>query len=160
MPSSNSQLAVEAELMDKAMWGVPSTVCTVVNRESLLGIRFGLLCLRGSPPATDHKLGMQILVVTSAVSLMPVLTRLEIWEVRTRNQRGGASGIGEVSRPAAQGMLEWLGVLFRSGTIPAAPTCLAFSTFRGCLASAEGQEEEFAWVLKVASKIGKSSCGI
>lgn len=89
--------------------------------------------------------------------LKPLLPRLEIWEVRRRNQRGGASGIREVSRPAGQGTLERLCVLFRRSTIPAAPTCLAFSTFRGCSASAEGQEEGFARILSVASKIGKSS---
>ena len=127
-----------------------------MNRGPLLGIWFCLLCLQGSLPATDHKLGMQLLVVTLTFSLKPVLTRLEIWEVRRTTQRGGASGIGEVSRPAGQGMLEWQHVLFQSSIIPAVPTCLAFGTFRGCSASAERQEEGFAWVLRVASKIGKS----
>lgn len=131
-----------------------------MNRGTLLGIWFGLLCLQGSLPATDHKLGMQLLVVTSAFSLKPVLSRLEIWVFRRRNQRGGVSGIREVSRPAGQGTLEQLRVVFQSSTIPAAPTHLAFGTFRGCSASAEGQEEGFARVVRVASKIGKSSYGI
>lgn len=147
LPSSNSSLAAEAEFTDKGMWGVPCTVCTTANRGSLLGIWFGLLHLQGSPPAVDHKCGRQLLVVTG----------LEIWGVERRTQRGGASGIGEVSRPAGQGRLERLCALFQSRAIPAAPACSAFSAFRGC---PEGQEEGFARILRVASEIGKSSYGI
>lgn len=99
--------------MDKAMWGVPSTICTVVNHGSLLGIWFGLLCLQGSPSATDHKLGMQLLVVTSAFSLKPVLTRLEIWEVRMRK------ACLESERSAGlQDRARWSGYMCCFGAVP------------------------------------------
>lgn len=78
--------------MGKAAWSVPSTTCAMVNCGSLLEIWFGPCCLQGSLPAIDHKLGMQLLVITSAFSPKPVLTRLEIGEVRRRSQRGGVSG--------------------------------------------------------------------
>lgn len=86
--------------MDKATWSVPSTIYTMVNCRYLLWIRFSFLCLQGFLPVRGHKLGMEVLIVTLVFSLKSVLTRLEFWEFRRRNERGVASGVGEVSRPA------------------------------------------------------------
>lgn len=99
-------------------------------------------------PAAHHKLGMQLLLITLAFFLKPGLTT---GEVRRRRQRGGSSGIREVSRLTEQGILAQLCVLFQGNTIPPTPTLLAFGTFGGLSASAEGQEEAFACVLKLAS---------
>lgn len=138
---------MEPGLTDKAVWAAPSTIYTMVNHGSFLGIWSSLLYLQRSLPAAHHKLGMQLLLITLAFFLKPGLTT---GEVIRRNQRG-SSGTGEVSRPTVQGILAQIFVLFQGNTILPTPTLLAFGTFRGLSASAEGQEEAFACALKVAS---------
>lgn len=91
----------------------------MVNHGSFPGIWSSLLYLQRSLPTTHHKLGMQLLLITLAFFLKPALT---IGEVRKRNQRGGSSGIGEVSRPTEQGILAQISVLFQGNTVPPTPT--------------------------------------
>lgn len=74
LPSSKPWLGVEAGLTDKTTWAAPSTIYIMVNHGSFLGIWFSLIYLQGSLPATYHRLGMQLFLITLAFFLKPGLT--------------------------------------------------------------------------------------
>lgn len=146
-PSSKPWLGVEAELTDKTTWAASSTIYTMVNHGSLLRIWSSLLYLQGSLPATHHKPGLQLLLIPLTFLLKPGLTT---GEVRRRNQRGDSSGV-ELSADS-QSRVYWPSFVFCFGAKASHQLWhLAFGPFRGLSASAGGQEEVFAWALKVAS---------